>query len=267
MEVFREVAAAAPAVYGADDDQVHRCRANHGQALASCGRWADAEAVLRAALAGLRASREGEHTAALIAGCTLGQALSAQRKHGEASALVAAVRDAWVAAESAAHAPGDESWRSHLEYLRSKDALAQLALDAGDADAAEALLREALAEHDAALGASHASSATIAFKLGSLLKKDGRVAEAKALLKRAAAGDAVSLGAAHPYTQASAQQAAEAKAEAATCSFPGCAGAGGSAQQVIKRCAGCRAAGYCSPACQKARQKNASCALPHLADA
>ena len=125
------------------------------------------------------------------------------------------------------------------------------------------LFREGLAEHEAAYGRNHPNTAAAALFLGELLKADGRVSEAKKLLQRAAAADAATRGADHPFTQASSQEAAEARAEAATCSFPDCkAGAGAH----IQRCSACLAAGYCSPECQKAHWKAHKASCKRLAE-
>lgn len=173
----------------------HRSTANAARHLALLhadqGRWRDAEALLRPALAAvdpvlppndwLRAALLNDLGCALEA---LGQAAAAERLHRRALAI----REASLGA-------------GHADVARSREALSVALSAQGRHGAAEDLLRQALADKQAALGADHPSVANSLYNLAVQLCGRRDWAAALPLLRRCVDIRWQRLGTEHAHTR------------------------------------------------------------------
>ncbi len=101
---------------------------------------------------------------------------------------------------------GTSSDLKSLDVAGSLSLLATIYMDRGDWNAAEPLLRDALARQERDPGESNAETLTTLTNLGTLLSKTGRPEEAETTLTRALALAERALGPEHPQTQLARQR-------------------------------------------------------------
>ncbi len=172
---------------GSRSPETAASRARLGQLLVHRGRYAEAERVLRSALAAQEQAQAGE--------AVLGQTLS---DLGMALYNQQRLKDAEGALKRSLALRRRGLGANHPETIETLNNLAAVWLAEGDFPRAEQAMREALARHREKLGPDHPSVATNLNNLGALLAQGGRLDEAEAATAEALAIRKKVLGPDHP---------------------------------------------------------------------
>jgi tetratricopeptide (TPR) repeat protein len=159
-----------------------------GISLRELAEWAEAEPLMRRALAIAEKKYGPEHPNVAIALDNLALLLQVTNHLGEAEPLM---RRALIIAEK-------RHWPEHPEVARALNNLAQLLQATNRLAEAEPLMRRALAIAETRYGPEHPNVATVLSNLGQLLWASSRLSEAESLMRRALAIDEKTNGPDHP---------------------------------------------------------------------
>ena len=176
-----------------DDQAEAATHTNIGAVLHGLGRFEEAEAEHRAAVAILRAALGPEHAKVARAEANVGGALVFQGKLDEAEAVNRSV----LAKFQVALGP------NHPVTAQTQGNLASILIELGKLDEAEAMLRAATAILRTALGGDHPLVAQSLESLGRILTKRGKHAQAEAEFRAALALRVRTVGADNPAIAAS----------------------------------------------------------------
>lgn len=146
-----------------------------GEVLATSGRTRRAEEILRSAAALLEGSLGPDHVETRFTQLSLAILLRDTQREERALALLERI---------VAHDPHDEEGTDSLHATALADLGATL-VSVGRADEGEPLIRRALAELEAELGAEHIHLVSAISHLGTALLEQGRLDEARPLFERA----------------------------------------------------------------------------------
>ena len=178
----------AEAELGPDHPVVAKRLNNLAKLLYESARYAEAEPLLRRALAIDEASFGPDHPSVATDLNNLAQLLQDTNRLAEAEPLLRRA----LAIDEASFGP------DHPNVARDLNNLASLLKATNRLADAESLMRRALAIDETSLGFDHPSFAIHLNNLAQLLKATNRLAEAEPLLRRALAIDEASLGPDHP---------------------------------------------------------------------
>jgi len=187
--INRSALKAREAVLGPEHQRTLISVSQLGSVLERQGKYDEAEAMHRRALAGREKKMLGpEHPNTLISVSQLGSVLERQGKYDEAEAMH---RRALAGSEKVL---GPE----HPDTLISLSHLGSVLERQGKYDEAEAMHRRALAGSEKMLGPEHSNTLISVSQLGSVLERQGKYDEAEAMHRRALAGSEKVLGPEHP---------------------------------------------------------------------
>ena len=166
---------------------------NVATALHTNGEYAEAEAVLREALAARQELQGPRHIDTLTSMGNLAVTLSRQGKHADAEAM------RWEVLAARREVLGPR----HPHTLETMKSLANSLREQGKHAEAEAMQREVLAARREALGPRHPDTLETLVHLAYTLSMQGKHAEAEAMQQEALAANREVRGVRHPHTLAS----------------------------------------------------------------